>query len=90
MKRRNHFALLASFFAVCVPGLQAAESEAAPAADGAMVLWYRQPAEKWTEALPLGNGRLGAMVFGRVENERIQLNEDTVWARSVTATTPKG
>lgn len=45
-----------------------------------MVLWYPQPAEKWTEALPLGNGRLGAMVFGRVENERIQLNEDTVWA----------
>ena len=44
------------------------------------VLWYRQPANAWTEALPIGNGRLGAMVFGGVESERIQLNEDTIWA----------
>jgi alpha-L-fucosidase 2 len=43
-------------------------------------LWYRQPAKKWTEALPVGNGRLGAMVFGTVETEQIQLNEDTLWA----------
>src|SRR5580692_6218170 len=42
-------------------------------------LWYRQPAEKWTEALPIGNGRLGAMVFGGVVDERIQFNEDTLW-----------
>lgn len=42
-------------------------------------LWYRQPAAQWVEALPLGNGRLGAMVFGGVELERIQLNEDTLW-----------
>jgi alpha-L-fucosidase 2 len=46
----------------------------------ALTLWYRQPATKWTEALPIGNGRLGAMIFGGVELERIQLNEDTVWA----------
>ncbi|MBC3918275.1 glycoside hydrolase family 95 protein [Undibacterium sp. CY18W] len=43
-------------------------------------LWYRQPASCWEEALPLGNGRLGAMVFGRVGQERLQLNEDTLWA----------
>ncbi|MEX2299627.1 MAG: glycoside hydrolase family 95 protein [Bryobacterales bacterium] len=43
-------------------------------------LWYRQPAAEWNEALPVGNGRLGAMVFGGVAKERIQLNEDTVWA----------
>ena len=43
-------------------------------------LWYDKPASKWTEALPVGNGRLGAMVFGTVETEQIQLNEDTVWA----------
>ncbi|MDR3475764.1 MAG: glycoside hydrolase family 95 protein [Devosia sp.] len=43
-------------------------------------LWYRQPAEVWTEALPVGNGRLGAMVFGDVARERLQLNEDTFWA----------
>ena len=52
----------------------------ASAADRANVLWYRQPATKWTEALPIGNGRLGAMVFGAVSDERIQLNEGTVWA----------
>jgi alpha-L-fucosidase 2 len=43
-------------------------------------LWYRQPAEQWTEALPLGNGRLGAMIFGGVARERLQLNEDTLYA----------
>ena len=44
-----------------------------------LVLWYRQSAKEWTEALPVGNGRLGAMVFGGVERERIQLNEETLW-----------
>jgi alpha-L-fucosidase 2 len=47
---------------------------------GDLVLWYRQPAEAWTEALPVGNGRLGAMVFGGVARERLQLNEDTLYA----------
>jgi alpha-L-fucosidase 2 len=42
-------------------------------------LWYSRPAEKWTEALPIGNGRLGAMVFGGIEVERLQFNEDTLW-----------
>jgi alpha-L-fucosidase 2 len=42
-------------------------------------LWYRQPAKQWTEALPIGNGRLGAMVFGGIEDERLQFNEDTLW-----------
>jgi alpha-L-fucosidase 2 len=43
------------------------------------VLWFEQPAAKWTEALPIGNGRMGAMVFGGVPDERIQFNEDTLW-----------
>lgn len=43
-------------------------------------LWYRAPAVEWTEALPIGNGRIGAMVFGGVETERLQLNEDTLWS----------
>ena len=43
-------------------------------------LWYRQPAAKWAEALPIGNGRLGAMIFGGLPNEKIQINEDTIWA----------
>ncbi len=42
-------------------------------------LWYAQPASEWNEALPVGNGRLGAMVFGGIMAERIQLNDDTVW-----------
>ena len=45
-----------------------------------MKLWYRQPAQEWVEALPIGNGRLGAMVFGGVQRERLQLNEDTLWS----------
>jgi alpha-L-fucosidase 2 len=45
-----------------------------------MKLWYQKPAQIWEEALPIGNGRLGAMVFGGIDNETIQLNEDTVWA----------
>jgi alpha-L-fucosidase 2 len=50
------------------------------ASDLSVMLWYKQPADKWTEALPIGNGRLGAMVFGRIVDERIQLNEDTIWS----------
>jgi alpha-L-fucosidase 2 len=47
-----------------------------------MALWYREPAEQWTDALPVGNGRLGAMIFGGVASERISLNEDTLWSGS--------
>ncbi len=46
---------------------------------GARLLWYRQPARDWNEALPLGNGRLGAMIFGGVADERHQLNVDSLW-----------
>ncbi|ASA24187.1 glycoside hydrolase family 95 protein [Paenibacillus donghaensis] len=48
--------------------------------DQGNVLWYNKPAAVWEEALPVGNGRLGGMVFGGVEEERIQLNEDTLWS----------
>ena len=44
------------------------------------ILRYYKPAKEWTEALPLGNGSLGAMVFGRTEYERIALNQDTLWS----------
>ena len=47
---------------------------------GEMVLWYRQPGQKWLEGLPLGNGIMGAMVFGGVPQERIALNEGTFWS----------
>ena len=45
-----------------------------------LMLWYEQPASVWTEALPVGNGRMGAMVFGGIRQERLQLNESTLWA----------
>ncbi|NQU23643.1 MAG: glycoside hydrolase family 95 protein [Candidatus Nealsonbacteria bacterium] len=63
--------------AACVDTASSADSST-PKAD-ATVLWYRQPAEIWSEAVPLGNGRLGAMVFGTPAKERILLNEETVW-----------
>lgn len=43
-------------------------------------LWYRQPAQNWEEALPVGNGRIGAMAFGGTNKERLALNEDTLWS----------
>ncbi|MCR2806811.1 glycoside hydrolase family 95 protein [Paenibacillus soyae] len=46
----------------------------------ALKLWYDKPAGNWNEALPIGNGRMGAMLFGRTASERIQLNEDSVWS----------
>ena len=51
----------------------------APAAAGTMSLHYTQPAGAWTEALPVGNGRLGAMIFGGIDKERLQFNEDSLW-----------
>jgi alpha-L-fucosidase 2 len=50
------------------------------AQEGQNVLWYSEPATEWMQALPVGNGRLGAMVFGDPYHERIQLNEDSMWA----------
>jgi alpha-L-fucosidase 2 len=47
---------------------------------GEMLLWYRQPAEQWLEAMPIGNGLMGAMVFGGTQQERIALNESSFWS----------
>jgi alpha-L-fucosidase 2 len=61
-------------------GATAAQSSAGPAT-GDLRLFYDEPAgSQWLRALPVGNGRLGAMVFGNIGTERLQLNEDTVWA----------
>ncbi len=48
--------------------------------DPSLNLWYNQPAENWTEALPVGNGRMGAMIYGGTEKEFIQFNEETLWS----------
>ncbi len=61
-------------------GLAGAHAPASPSDSLGPVLFYRQPAKEWVEALPIGNGRLGGMVFGGVPEERIQLNEDTFWS----------
>jgi len=64
-------------------GLKAAGAEEAAdagAGPGRLALWYEKPASRWVEALPVGNGRLGAMVFGGTGSERPQLNEDTLYA----------
>jgi alpha-L-fucosidase 2 len=45
-----------------------------------LTLWYKQAANDWSEALPIGNGRLGAMVYGGIEQEHLQLNEETLWS----------
>jgi alpha-L-fucosidase 2 len=76
--------------ALFVDGLRvaggAAESDGVSVAGAAsgpgrpLTLWYRRPAARWTDALVLGNGRLGGMVWGGVKRERIDLNEDTLWS----------
>jgi len=63
---------------------------AAPDAGAALTLWYPRPATQWVEALPLGNGRLGAMVWGGGRSERLQLNEDTLYAGRPYDPTPPG
>ncbi len=65
-------------------GLAAATTLPLRAQEGAspLILHYRQPANEWVEALPVGNGRLGAMVFGGIANDRLQLNEDSFFAGS--------
>lgn len=58
--------------------------------DPTATIWYRHPADKWENAFPVGNGRLGAMVFGKTEEERIQINEETYWSGGPYNQTKKG
>ncbi len=58
--------------------------------DPSTLLWYNSPAQIWNDALPVGNGRLGAMIFGNPENERIQFNEDTYWSGGPYSSVVKG
>lgn len=61
-------------------GALASSPSRAETSESPWKLWYDRPAATWTEALPVGNGRLGAMVFGGIQTERVQLNEGTLWA----------
>ncbi|HSD16133.1 MAG TPA: glycoside hydrolase family 95 protein [Thermomonas sp.] len=77
--------------AAATPGTAASAAGDVDAAQAAALrLWYRRPATQWVEALPLGNGRLGAMVWGGAKHERIQLNEDTLYAGGPYDPTPPG
>jgi alpha-L-fucosidase 2 len=67
--------------ALYLPGERSERGGPVPQAT-ASILWYPQPATEWNEALPVGNGHLGAMVFGGVVRERLQLNVDSLWAGS--------
>jgi alpha-L-fucosidase 2 len=67
-----------------------AQDKGEPAFDPATRLWYTHPAAKWENALPIGNGRLGAMVFGKTDEEEIQLNEETYWSGGPYSTVVKG
>ncbi len=55
-----------------------------------MNLWYDKPAQAWVEALPIGNGNLGAMIFGGTSKEQLQLNEETIWSGEPGNNIPKG
>ena len=76
----NLFKFRSCFPLAIVAAGWAANIAAEPAPENPLVLWYDKPAVKWVEALPIGNGRLGAMIFGGVNQERLQLNEGTLWA----------
>jgi len=75
MSGRNRLLSALTFAALVAAAAAGSANQPGPA-----TLWYARPAAKWTEALPLGNGRLGCMVFGGTAAERIQFNEDTLWA----------
>ena len=74
MTFRTFFCIFLSFIFLASPSFAQPELQSSH-----LRLWFKHPAKNWTEALPVGNGRLGAMIFGRIENERIQLNEETIW-----------
>src|SRR5947209_7702186 len=74
---RRRFVQLAGGAAI-VKKLHADQSAAER--DVPLRLWYARPAANWDEAIPIGSGRLGAMVFGGIENELLQLNEDTLYS----------
>lgn len=72
MKKLHFITSIALLFAMALPAV-------ASTSDNSNMLWYDKPAGDWLQALPIGNGRMGAMVFGGTAEERIQFNEDTLW-----------
>ena len=79
MKRKLLFVCLVTVSIVFLIGCQTGTKSTTQSSENH--IWYDRPAAIWNEALPVGNGRLGAMVFGNVNRERLQLNEESVWCR---------
>ena len=73
---------MGSLFISCGEELEADEAS--------LILWYDRPSEVWEDALPVGNGRIGAMVFGYTDTERIQLNDDSLWPADLGWDDPDG
>ena len=71
----NHFKTYLAAMALALSGCQSATDSC-----GTTELWYAQPAKVWMESLPIGNGRLGAMTYGGIEEEKLALNESTMWS----------
>ena len=84
------FLLLFSVKSLKAQGYEFPGNIQARAFNPATQLWYHEPAKSWQDALPVGNGRLGAMVFGGYGEERIQLNEETYWTGGPYSTVQKG
>ena len=87
--------IISAAFLFLLPLLLKAQSKTVASIDNktfntSSLLWYNKPAEKWEEALPVGTGSLGAMIFGKTGEERIQLNEDTYWTGGPYSTAVKG
>ncbi|TFH26607.1 MAG: glycoside hydrolase family 95 protein [Bacteroidia bacterium] len=82
MRKSFYKTLLLMGLVLLAISFSCADQEKVPVFTGPEVeLWYDAPAADWNEALPIGNGRLGAMVFGGTSQERIQLNEESIWTR---------
>ena len=72
---KNNFQFLLLFFTGILLNVSCHQDNSPP-----LLLWYHQPAANWNEALPIGNGRLGAMVYGMTDNEVLQLNDNTIYS----------
>jgi alpha-L-fucosidase 2 len=82
---------LAFVLMIVMPGPAASPSQNnRPVLNPASMIWSAHPAEKWENAYPVGNGRLGAMVFGKTDEEQVQINEDTYWSGGPYSTVVKG
>jgi len=88
MKRKSLIVILVTILLGFTTGCQ--KEKISPVQSSQTILWFEEPAADWNEALPIGNGRLGAMVFGGVNHERLQLNEESVWCMKGTYQDRKG